>query len=75
MTLLRLSCLYQNGSIPKVVESLKYFGAQIPYFTSKIQNQFYDYSLGLILTHLFRPLSLCQKHDQDPSNGIHPLAF
>ena len=42
-----LTILHQQESIPKVVDSLHYFGAQITDFLSKFQNHFYSYSLTL----------------------------
>ena len=54
--LLRLSCSCQYESSVKVVNSSKCFGAQIPDFLSKFQNQFYSYSHGLNFLHSFRPL-------------------
>ena len=44
---LRLTLLYQWGFSPRVFDSLHYFGAQIPNFTSQFQNHFYNYSLTL----------------------------
>ena len=38
-----LTIPHQHESSPKVVDSLHYFGAQIPNFPSKFQNQFYIY--------------------------------
>ena len=44
---LRLTFSYQWGFSPRVFDSLHYFGAQIPNFTSQFQNHFYNYSLTL----------------------------
>ena len=41
---LYLAFSYQQELSSKVVDSLKCFGAQIPYFLSKFENQFYSYS-------------------------------
>ena len=53
---LRLTCLYQYESSLKVVDSSKYFGAQIPYFLSKFENQFYGYSCSQTLPCSLQPL-------------------
>ena len=53
---LRLTCLYQHELNTKVVNSLKYFWDQIPYFLSKFETQFYSYSCSHTLTHLLQPL-------------------
>ena len=42
--ILCLAFLYQQESSPKVFNSLKHFGAQIPYLLSKLENLFYSYS-------------------------------
>ena len=44
--ILSLMFLYLQEPSPKLVDSLHSFGAQIPYFLSKCQNQFYSYSLN-----------------------------
>ena len=55
-----------------MVDSSKCFGAQITGFPSKFQNQFYSYSRGLNLPHLFLPLSLHQIMIQRaPMGSIH----
>ena len=46
-----LICSYQYESNPKVVDSFKCFGAQIPYFISKFETQFYSYSRRLTTYH------------------------
>ena len=51
-----LTFLHQQESIPKVVDSLKCFGSQIPYFTSKFENQFYSYSRSQNLPRSLQPL-------------------
>ena len=53
---LRLMCLYQHESSPKVVDSSKCFGAQIPYFISKFETQFYFFSRIQTLPHSLQPL-------------------
>ena len=72
---LSLSCSCQQESSPTVVNSSRCFGAQIPDFLSKFQNQFYSYSHGLTLRHSFLPLWLHQKYDPALSNRIHLLDF
>ena len=67
----RFSCSYQYESSPKVVDSSKHFGAQIPDFLSKFETQFYSYSHGLTYLNLFLPLWIHQKHDPARYNGIH----
>ena len=42
--ILHLTFSHQQELIPKVVNSLKCFGAQITYSRSKFENQFYSYS-------------------------------
>ena len=51
-----LMCLDQQESSPKVVDSLKCFGAQIPYFCSKFENRIYSYSHSQTLHHSPQPL-------------------
>ena len=53
---LHLTFLYQQESITKVVDSLKCFGAQIPYFLSKFETQFYSYSHSQTVPRLLQPL-------------------
>ena len=48
--------LYQKEPSPKVVDSSKYFGAQIPYFLSKFETHFYSYSPSHTLSHSLQPL-------------------
>ena len=48
----RLTCLYQKELSPRLVEPLKQFGAQIPYFISKFETQFYNYSHIQTFSHL-----------------------
>ena len=59
---LRLTCPYQQGLSPKVFESMKCFGAQITYFLSKFENQFYSYSLSQTLPLSLQPLCFHQKY-------------
>ena len=70
----RLTCSYQWESNQKLVDSLKYFGAQITCVISKFESQFYIYSHGLNIPNSFLPMLLCGKHDPVRLNGIHPQA-
>ena len=47
---------YQWESSKKVVESLKGVGAQIPYFNSKFEIEFYSYSLSQTFPLSLQPL-------------------
>ena len=69
--ILCLSCFYQKESNTKVVDSLKYFGAQIPYSLSKFGTQFCTYSHDLNLTYSFLLMLIHQKRDTECSTGIH----
>ena len=60
---LSLTCLYQQDLSPKVVDSSEYFGAQIPYFLSKLETQFYRFSRSQTLTPSLQPLYFHQKYD------------
>ena len=53
---LRLTCSYQQQLSTKVVNSLKFSGAQTPYFISKFEAQFYNYSRNQNLPHSLQPL-------------------
>ena len=53
---LRLTCLYQHESTPKVAGLSKWFGAQISYVISKFETQFYSYSRSQTLPHSLKPL-------------------
>ena len=52
----RLTCSHQQESSPKVVDSSKCFGAQIPCFISKFETQFYSYNCSQNLPHSLQQL-------------------
>ena len=51
-----LTRLYQQESSPRVSDLSKYFGAQIPYFLSKFEIQFYSYCSSQTFPCSLQPL-------------------